>query len=338
MPQKTKLSTKSCVYISLIALFAALLALFATFGSISSAVLVHHLKTNSSNKAEKPYYTDAQIEQLYQLTLNDDSQSYTISKYIGEQKKDIHVVIPAKYKNLPITQLGNDLFSEEDENYDPIFEVTSLTFEKNSNVKVIQENCFYATLIKTVTIPASVEIIEKDAFGETDLETVYFEPSSKLKEIKRYGFARSYNLHTVNLPEGLKIINPYAFECDDIINLVIPSTVTEIGEHAFYNCTKLESVKFAPNSQLTTIGNCCFQYATFTSIVFPEKLASLGSNCFCLSQNLETIEFTSPTPPSTPGLDDCSTVTKIYVPAESLEVYKTADGWIRYASKIHPSN
>lgn len=267
MPQKTKLSTKSCVYISLIALFAALLALFATFGSISSAVLVHHLKTNSSNKAEKPYYTDAQIEQLYQLTLNDDSQSYTISKYIGEQKKDIHVVIPAKYKNLPITQLGNDLFSEEDENYDPIFEVTSLTFEKNSNVKEIGDSSFSYAKIKSLELPNSVIIIEDYVFYSCQLLEIV-KMSENIEEIGKDGF----------------------FGCFELQKVVIPASIKSIEELAFAECEKL------------------------------------------------TIEMKSLTPPQLEYFGTFNNISAIYVPAESLEVYKTADGWSRYASKIHPSN
>ena len=89
-------------------------------------------------------------------------------------------------------------------------------------------------------------------------------------------------------------------------------TVTTIGEEAFLYCPGLTSV-IIPNS-VTTIGEEAFKY--------------------CSSLTLLTIE--NATPPEVRGgaFEEVSENITIYVPAESVEKYKAAEGWSEYADKI----
>ncbi len=76
-------------------------------------------------------------------------------------------------------------------------------------VTVIGEMLFLRNgFVKTVVIPDGVRVIEAGAFQETRVRQVF-------------------------LPEGLETIEMQAFfACSDLMQLVIPSTVTAIGEHA----------------------------------------------------------------------------------------------------------
>lgn len=64
--------------------------------------------------------------------------------------------------------------------------------------------------------------------------------------------------------------------------ITIPSTMTRIGEKAFYGNQYLTAVAFAPNSQLTEIGNCAFLGTNnLTSFgPFPESLTTIGEAAF----------------------------------------------------------
>jgi uncharacterized repeat protein (TIGR02543 family) len=53
--------------------------------------------------------------------------------------------------------------------------LTKITFEPNSQLKQINGGVFRNTAITTISIPGSVEVIQGDAFYESDLETVVFE-------------------------------------------------------------------------------------------------------------------------------------------------------------------
>ena len=134
--------------------------------------------------------------------------------------------------------------------------------------------------------------------------------------------------------------------------------VTSIGENAFYKRTSLTSVTIPDG--VTTIGNCAFQYCSrLKSITIPDSVTSIGSVAFDSCDSLTSVTI----PNSVKTIRDyafynCSKLTsvyckattppalgsyvfnvngrgrKIYVPAESVEAYKSATNWSEYASAI----
>ena len=76
----------------------------------------------------------------------------------------------------------------------------------------------YLVCTKSLTLPASIRVIENAAFSHnTDLESIF-------------------------LPEGLKEIGSMAFGgCSSLNSIIIPSTVTSIDKEAFYGCKNLTS-------------------------------------------------------------------------------------------------
>jgi hypothetical protein len=63
---------------------------------------------------------------------------------------------------------------------------------------------------------------------------------SNIEKIEALSFASCPNLSSVNLAEGLKIIDFRAFYGSGITDIIIPSTVTYISEGAFSNCLNLK--------------------------------------------------------------------------------------------------
>lgn len=106
----------------------------------------------------------------------------------------------------------------------------------------------------TVNIPSSITSIGKKAFkGAYNLTTVSFAQDSQLKEIESNAFNDCSSLIDFNIPYGVDVtsigansvtsIGSYAFAgCSSLTNIVIPVSVTTIGENAFKNTTNLESV------------------------------------------------------------------------------------------------
>ena len=83
------------------------------------------------------------------------------------------------------------------------------------------------------------------------------------------------------LGEGWTDISDNAFIGTGLKEIYIPKSVTNIGEAAFENATILESVIFAPDSNLTSIGIEVFYGTTnLTSIVIPSNVTSIGENAF----------------------------------------------------------
>ena len=111
--------------------------------------------------------------------------------------------------------------------------------------------------------------------------------------------------------------------------------VTTIGCYAFSNCHSLRSVTI-PDS-VTTIENCAFFYcSSLTSVTIPDSVTTIGEEAFGGCISLTSVYCKAVTPPTVGynmfyGNDSDR---KIYVPMESVEVYKSATGWSDYADAI----
>ncbi len=105
-------------------------------------------------------------------------------------------------------------------------------------------------------------------------------------------------------------------------SIVLPDSLTSIGEECFSNCSAL------------------------TSISLPQSINRIGHACFMGCTSLNRIEVKATTPPvlsffdswdqeytTDPYTFDGSNC-KIYVPSESVDAYKSAKGWKLYANRI----
>ncbi len=124
-------------------------------------------------------------------------------------------------------------------------------------------------------------------------------------------YANRENITSVSLPEGIKTIGKDAFRnCVNLTTVTIPNSVTTIGESAFVTVEHLETV---------TIGT---------------GITSIVNGAFYGNAELTTVTCSATTPPSIGMMvfGSCTNLEHIYVPAESVDAYKTA--WSDYASLI----
>ncbi len=111
--------------------------------------------------------------------------------------------------------------------------------------------------------------------------------------------------------------------------------ITYIVESAFSWCKNLKSITI-PNS-VTTIGNSAFwDCENLTSITIPNSVIEIGDAAFRSCENLAEVYCKATTPPYLldRAFEYNASGRKIYVPRESVEAYKSADGWKKYASAI----
>ena len=74
----------------------------------------------------------------------------------------------------------------------------------------------------------------------TTLKTVTFGP--KVTKIRRHAFEGCSSLRSVSLPDGLSLINKWAFKGSGLQSVTLPSTVREIWDEAFADCLSLTTV------------------------------------------------------------------------------------------------
>ena len=90
---------------------------------------------------------------------------------------------------------------------------------------------------------------------------------------------------TYSIRKGTKIICDEAFGwskiigCRSLTDIVIPNSVTNIGDYAFSGCRSLTDIVI-PDS-VTNIGDCAFwDCRSLTDIVIPNSVTSIGDNAF----------------------------------------------------------
>lgn len=80
------------------------------------------------------------------------------------------------------------------------------------------------------------------------------------------------------------------YDCTELKDVTIPSSVKTIGNAAFRNCTSMETVVFEVGSQITEIKMNAFRDCkVLENIVLPSRLVTIGSNVFWGCENLQSI-------------------------------------------------
>lgn len=246
-----------------------------------------------------------------------DKKVTVIKDWAFWNKGITNVTIPHTVK-----QIGLLAFAEN--------QLTTVTFEDESELKEIASSAFHTNMLTTIKIPASVQKIGTNAFENNQLTSVTFESESKLEKIEMSAFKRnmlpiikipasvqkigqeafiSNRLASVTFEDESKLeeIGPNAFvsfgqdENDNHIEVItIPASVMNIGSFAFFG-NKLKTVIFEQGSHLESIGNNAFASNQLESIIFPSSIKTIESSAF-EKNNLEKIEFKEPAnPPITVG-------------------------------------
>ena len=126
---------------------------------------------------------------------------------------------------------------------------------------------------------------------------------------------KSHYLTSITLSDSVRTIGSSAFtHCFALTSITIPDSVTSIGQYALQNCSGLTDVTIG--SGVTSIGT----YALY--------------NC----SGLTSFTSLATTPPTMEYgvFSGCGSGFIIYVPAESINAYKSANRWSTYASRIQP--
>lgn len=147
----------------------------------------------------------------------------------------------------------------------------------------------------------------------------------------------SYNdtIRSIEFPDGMYKVAG-SFEGDqNLASVTFPSSLREIGNRTFLNCKALTSI-FLPEG-VTKLGYNIWQGCTAIKTVdLPSTMTVIDNGNWSNCTALVSLTCRAKNPPRTYAgfYGNVPSALKIYVPAESVELYKTATGWSVKADNI----
>ncbi len=268
--------------------------------------------------------------------------------------------------SLTSVTIGDSVTTIGDEAFYGCSSLTSVTIP--DSVTTIGERAFWGcTSLTSVTIGDSVTTIGDEAFygctgelivncnipdgyyGNYGYESAFFGSKftsvtigDSVTTIGNYAFYNCSSLTSVTIGDSVTTIGYAAFNnCSSLTSVTIPDSVTTIGDYAFFDCSSLTSVTIGDS--VTAIGYQAFSYcSSLTSITIGDSVTTIRGGAFYYCDSLTSVYCKAVTPPTAVLYDDGYWYTFysnasgriIYVPMESVNKYKSAEGWSEYAYAI----
>lgn len=215
--------------------------------------------------------------------------------------------------------------------FPPAKAVTDGKYTVANWVKTIEKNALLGTTtIKELTIPANVEAINDDAFGNMkNLSKVSYVEPSNVQTIGTGAFGQCPALVEATLPSSLTELKAiYSLSKNlETINVPDGSKLTTISANALQSNTKLKNFNFLGDCDLTTIKSGAFQnLSQLREFHFPKGVTSIENNAFNGCTAMTTAKFADDAVISTIGAGafaDCG-LTSIDIPNSVTKLEREA--------------
>lgn len=184
------------------------------------------------------------------ITIPEDSYITTIEYHSFYCSKVKEIQIPSNLETLQSGWIGNNEvltkidISPQNKNFSYI-DNRVLYGKINKKSESFDAIYFCRRDLTQITIPSCIKLITSESFFRTQLNSISFEQNSSLEKIEKDSFCFNKSLK----------------------NLILPSSLKEIGDEAFYGCEIITSI-----------------------LVLSEDI-KLSSGCFCRCNNLTFITF-----------------------------------------------
>ena len=211
-----------------------------------------------------------------------------------------------------VTEIGESAFGS----------CSSLTCVKIlDGVKTIGWKAFSeCTSLTDITIPASVTDIGKDAFKRTP----WLDSQEDFVIINGILVAYRGAAANVSVPSTVTKIGHGAFEGTNVVSVIIPKGVTNLGGYAFSNCKKLTSISL-PDT-ITDLGWYTFEYCTsLPEIILPKNIEVISYGTFAHCKKLKHLVIPDKVHSILiEALYDCTELEDILIPASVVHIENSA--------------
>lgn len=151
-------------------------------------------------------------------------------------------------------------------------------------------------------------------------------------------FMNVLTIDRIVIPNAVTNIRKNAFNGCSANNITIPNGVAIIGEASFNGCYNLRSINI-PNSVMIINKGAFNSCNNLVNVIIGNGIKTIGGGSF-YCPNLADITINAIIPPqlqlSSVSFENNFGGSNIYVPAESVDAYKSAENWSACADSIFP--
>ena len=164
-----------------------------------------------------------------------------------------------------------------------------------------------------------------------------------------FDYSRKTSLKSIEIPDSVTSIGIWVFNYSTgLTSVTLSNSLTQISDGLFDECHNLSTINsnvagvFNLPPNITSIGKWAFLMNNPTSVIIPSGVTVIGASAFMGCDSLTGVTCLAITPPTmiyddyydTYGQFAVTNSCPIYVPAASVNAYKSAIGWSEYADRI----